>query len=42
MLKLLQVIKEIEGGLTGWKESGRFEQKGIIEQVANKDYQWAY
>jgi len=38
----VQVIKEIEGGLAKWKESGRWEEKGILEQVANKDHTWAY
>ena len=36
----LQVIAEIEGGLNKWKESGRWEEKGILEQVANKEYTW--
>lgn len=36
----LQVISEIEGGLNKWKESGRWEEKGILEQVANKEYTW--
>lgn len=36
----MQVISEIEGGLNKWKESGRWEEKGILEQVANKEYTW--
>jgi hypothetical protein len=36
----LQVIAEIDGALNKWKESGRWEEKGILEQVANKEYNW--
>jgi hypothetical protein len=37
-----QVIKEIEGALDEWKEMGRWEQRGILEQVKQKEYQYSY
>ena len=37
-----QVIKEIEGALDEWKEMGRWESRGILQQVAEKEYQWSY
>jgi hypothetical protein len=38
----MQVISEIEGGLQQWKDSGRWEERGIVEQVAQKEYRWSY
>lgn len=37
-----QVIREIEQELTKWKESGRWEEKGILAQVAEEGHTWAY
>ena len=37
-----QVIGETEGALEGWKEAGRWQEKGILEQVARKEHKWAY
>ena len=38
----MQVITEIEGGLQKWAEAGRWQERGILEQVAQKDYKWSY
>ena len=38
----LQVIREIEQELTKWKESGRWEEKGSLAQVAEEGHTWAY
>ena len=40
--KHMQVISEIEGGLENWKQAGRWEERGIVEQVAQKDFRWSY
>ncbi|CAL8470316.1 g9858 [Coccomyxa elongata] len=37
-----KVINEIEGGLQKWKDAGRWQERGILEQVAQKDYKWSY
>lgn len=37
-----QIIKEIEDALEDWKKGGRWESKGILEQIAQKEYQWSY
>ena len=38
----MQVITEIEGGLQKWVEARRWQQRGVLEQVAQKDYKWSY
>ncbi len=38
----MQVINEIESGLESWKEAGRWEERGIVDQVAQKDYRWSF
>ncbi|EIE26071.1 glutathione S-transferase [Coccomyxa subellipsoidea C-169] len=37
-----KVINEIESGLESWKEAGRWEERGIMDQVAQKDYRWSF
>ncbi|BDA44427.1 hypothetical protein COCOBI_05-6110 [Coccomyxa sp. Obi] len=37
-----KVITEIEGALQTWKDLGRLQERGILEQVARKDYKWSY
>eukprot|EP00877_Chromochloris_zofingiensis_P012564 jgi/Chrzof1/7561/Cz02g28140.t1 len=37
-----KVISEVQGGLDGWTGNKRWEELGIVEQIANKDFKWAY
>ena len=33
---------EVLGGLEAWEAAGRFERGGIVEDVADDSYRWAY
>jgi len=37
-----RVKDEIEGGLRGWEEKDRWNVLGIVDQVKDKSYKWAY
>ncbi|GFR46432.1 hypothetical protein Agub_g8006 [Astrephomene gubernaculifera] len=37
-----QIMLEIEGGLEGWAASNRWQEQGILDQVANTSFKWAY
>jgi len=33
---------EVLGGLEAWAAAGRFEKVGVVEDVADDAYRWAY
>lgn len=37
---IIKVVSEIEGGLESWKNSKRWEEKGILKDVADSSYCW--
>jgi glutathione S-transferase len=33
---------EVRGGLEAWEAAGRFEKVGVVEDVADASFKWAY